>query len=753
MAWVGNTVLRYNGRTVDSQPDVQAYRVDTGALHPTIVKASAAGVATFTDLVDGVGYVAYTYLGTQTYLTTPIVSPTSGGGGPGASHFYGASSAPNLLYTSTGILSWSDNLTQVVQTIDGVNPWTASIQHKHTLVNGAYYPIAINPLGGNVGIGTQTPTHLVSISGDLTTTGVSLYVNRNLAAAATDSAVAFIRQQHAGDDMPALQLEQSGTHSALVANNNAAAPGVMARFLGPFAGSGSPMFVAVGTAVAGDQGLTMGWYHHTTPASRYAAFGVVGQTELLFLTQTARVGIGTAFPASLLALNVPNSGGSTTLMGQFATAGGGSTSTGTFRVGIGEPNQNVGNMSSIRFISAWNGSSNDGSIQLWTTYGGVNNYQAMTIDRNGNIGIAGVTAPNGSFHTGGSTLFAAQSDNFNPMIYRQISAFTSDVLNFAINDAGGGGKYTAGYSAARIRVYTTSAVAGVIRLEYMPHNSTTWLPGLNVSSDGVVTIPFALAIGPNAATAGGLIDARGSSNGLLRSYLGNMSSGGSSRQDIEIFADAGTSAMFIGVDKAASLGRSGAYLDSMGIAQMTFYSNEVEVFRYDGNRHITFGGLTAGSTLAGDITVARSGTSNAGVIYFSSAGSGTAFSAGSCYMYFDGTNFQFGRGGNISVINGSGNLAYTSSEYEPGTTVKRKLHQRFIDPASALAVIRAIRPRAYTMVKIPQDGGQIGFFAEDLHRASPDLSDGRMMEPDSLLAYTVAAVQRLADRVALLEER
>jgi hypothetical protein len=37
-------------------------------------------------------------------------------------------------------------------------PYTTSFQAKHSTANGAVYPIALNPLGGNVGIGTTSPS-------------------------------------------------------------------------------------------------------------------------------------------------------------------------------------------------------------------------------------------------------------------------------------------------------------------------------------------------------------------------------------------------------------------------------------------------------------------------------------------------------------------------------------------------------------------------------------------------------------------
>jgi hypothetical protein len=66
----------------------------------------------------------------------------------------GSSSAPSGTAATGGIQSWNNGLTQMVLTIDSNSPFTSTIQAKHLSVDDAYYPISLNPLGGNVGIGT-----------------------------------------------------------------------------------------------------------------------------------------------------------------------------------------------------------------------------------------------------------------------------------------------------------------------------------------------------------------------------------------------------------------------------------------------------------------------------------------------------------------------------------------------------------------------------------------------------------------------
>ena len=55
--------------------------------------------------------------------------------------------------------------TDLVLTMSGAGPFTASLQHRHAVSNGIAYPIALNPLGGNVGIGTTNPEQKLDVNG------------------------------------------------------------------------------------------------------------------------------------------------------------------------------------------------------------------------------------------------------------------------------------------------------------------------------------------------------------------------------------------------------------------------------------------------------------------------------------------------------------------------------------------------------------------------------------------------------------
>jgi hypothetical protein len=88
-----------------------------------------------------------------------IVAPTS------FLSIYGGSNEPSLTHQAAALFDISrDGSTNLVFTLSGSSPYTASIQNRHWTVDGAPYPIALNPLGGNVGIGTVAPAHALAVN-------------------------------------------------------------------------------------------------------------------------------------------------------------------------------------------------------------------------------------------------------------------------------------------------------------------------------------------------------------------------------------------------------------------------------------------------------------------------------------------------------------------------------------------------------------------------------------------------------------
>jgi hypothetical protein len=68
----------------------------------------------------------------------------------------------------------TSGVTNLVFTISGVAPNVATIQHRHSNIDGIGYPIAINPLGGNVGIGTVAPAAPLVVQSNSGALGISI---------------------------------------------------------------------------------------------------------------------------------------------------------------------------------------------------------------------------------------------------------------------------------------------------------------------------------------------------------------------------------------------------------------------------------------------------------------------------------------------------------------------------------------------------------------------------------------------------
>jgi len=80
---------------------------------------------------------------------------------------YGTGVTASLVARTAGIFNL-DNAggnTDLVFTIAHTGALTASIQHRHMTVDGYAYPIALNPLGGKVSIGTENPVQHFDLAG------------------------------------------------------------------------------------------------------------------------------------------------------------------------------------------------------------------------------------------------------------------------------------------------------------------------------------------------------------------------------------------------------------------------------------------------------------------------------------------------------------------------------------------------------------------------------------------------------------
>lgn len=79
---------------------------------------------------------------------------------------------PTLVHASNSSLTLTRNAgSELAFTISANSPFTASLQHRNAASDSSSYPIALNPLGGNVGIGTTAPSEKLDVSGTVKATG------------------------------------------------------------------------------------------------------------------------------------------------------------------------------------------------------------------------------------------------------------------------------------------------------------------------------------------------------------------------------------------------------------------------------------------------------------------------------------------------------------------------------------------------------------------------------------------------------
>jgi hypothetical protein len=88
----------------------------------------------------------------------------------------GSSGNPNLSANSGLLNIDASTLVQLSVGLAASSPYGAWLQAKTTHNNGSAYSLSLQPLGGNVGIGTTSPAHKLDVAGDGNFSG-SLYAN------------------------------------------------------------------------------------------------------------------------------------------------------------------------------------------------------------------------------------------------------------------------------------------------------------------------------------------------------------------------------------------------------------------------------------------------------------------------------------------------------------------------------------------------------------------------------------------------
>jgi Chaperone of endosialidase len=93
----------------------------------------------------------------------------------------GTASDPTLTAGSAALLDlYASGAANLVFTASSTSPFTVSMQARNVNTNGLSYPIALNPLGGNVGISTASPHTNLEVNGNIATTASYSALSNNI---------------------------------------------------------------------------------------------------------------------------------------------------------------------------------------------------------------------------------------------------------------------------------------------------------------------------------------------------------------------------------------------------------------------------------------------------------------------------------------------------------------------------------------------------------------------------------------------
>lgn len=116
----------------------------------------------------------------------------------------GVSGEPTLTHNTAAIASFlgASAGNELVVGASSNSPYAIWLQNRNFYVDGGAYPISLNPLGGNVGIGTTSPTAILNIQGSGTSSYRGIQVQNSFADATDKGAIAIIGARKTNSNVP-----------------------------------------------------------------------------------------------------------------------------------------------------------------------------------------------------------------------------------------------------------------------------------------------------------------------------------------------------------------------------------------------------------------------------------------------------------------------------------------------------------------------------------------------------------------------